>query len=200
MGGGVSGLPSVSEESELPLPVNMEPSEALEEESGEQQAPWAEIVTDQSGNVLGSSPDDVTPPVLPASPPPPHCSLEENTDPLSSMSEPELLPAEKGGETRGLPVAQSEPCILEALAHHSPEEETVVLRKGFRGLGFTIDKSRSGQKGSSTHTQVACMSCLSSLLSFFLSPSLLSPPPPSIPSFLPLFLHRPRSICTLCGQ
>lgn len=169
----MSGLPSVSEESELPLPVSMEPSEALEEESGEQQVPWAEIVTDQSGNMLGGSPDDVTPPVLPASPPPPHCSLEENTDPLSSMSEPELLPAdhEKGGETRGLPVAQSEPCILEALAHHSPEEKTVVLRKGFRGLGFTIDKSRSGQKGSSTHTRVAYMS---SLLSFFLSPSLLN--------------------------
>lgn len=151
MGGGMSGLPSVSEESELPLSVSMEPSEALEEESG---APWAETVMDQSGDVLGGLPDDVTPPVVPASPPHPHCSLEENTDPLSSMSEPELLPAEKGGDTRGLPVAQSEPCILEALAHHSPEEETVILRKGFRGLGFTIDKSRSGQKGSSTHTHV----------------------------------------------
>lgn len=197
----MSGLPSVSEESELPLSVSMEPSEALEEESG---APWAGTVMDQSGDMLGGLPDDVTPPVVPASPPHPHCSLEENTDPLSSMSEPELLPAEKGGDTRGLPVAQSEPCILEALAHHSPEEETVILRKGFRGLGFTIDKSRSGQKGSSTHTHVACMLCLSSLLSFFLSPPLLiidlSPPPPFIPSSLPLFLHRPRSICTLCGQ
>lgn len=164
MGGGVSGLPSVREESELPLSVSMEPSEALEEGpghlSGEREASWAEAenVMDQTGEVL---PNDTTPPAVPASPLPLHSSLDfppqENTDPLSTMSEPELLPVEKEGEMRGLPLAQSEPCILEAVAHHSSQEETVVLRKGFRGLGFTIDKSQSGQKGS--HITVMLHTC-----------------------------------------
>ena len=166
IGGGVSGLPSVREESELPLSVSTEPSEALEEGpgdlSGEREASWAEAeaenVTDQTGDVL---PNDTTPPAVPVSPPPLHSSPDfppqENTDPLSTMSEPELLPVEKGGETRGLPLAQSEPCILEAVAHHSSQEETVVLRKGFRGLGFTIDKSQSGQKGS--HITVMLHTC-----------------------------------------
>ena len=98
--------------------------------------------------------DDVTSPAVPASPPPPTSSLlsfpEDSVDPLSSTSEPDLLPHVEEGL---LPEAKSEPNIPEALKQlthlHPPQEEvfTLSLRKSFRGLGFTIDKSRSGQKG-----------------------------------------------------
>jgi len=166
-GGDGSVLPLVSEEPEPPAIVvqscedQEEPPKDLEKPSEEPEKPNSEEEDSirQTEEVSGIPlANDVTPPAVPASPPPPTSSLlslpEDSVDPLSSTSEPDLLPHVEEGQMQLLPEAKSEPNILEALKQlthlHPPQEEifTLSLRKSFRGLGFTIDRSRSGQKGS----------------------------------------------------
>ena len=83
------------------------------------------------------------------------CDLDntftEESDVLCSISEPHLL---SGGEHNTLTTDELETTHSETLLHDSVTERlnevgvfSVTLKKGFRGLGFMLDKPLSGQQG-----------------------------------------------------
>ena len=109
---------------------------------------------------------EVIPPELPAEGPPLDDSLFQDeyssdvysssipllpsTDLLGSTSEPQLLSGVERLAVEGVSEVKSESFLLDTTAATVDDEEgrvTVVLRKGFRGLGFTLDKAKSGQPG-----------------------------------------------------
>lgn len=113
---------------------------------------------------------EVSPPELPAEGPPLDGSLfqDENSsniysssipflpsnDLLGSTSEPQLLSGFESLAANGVSEVKSESFLLDTTAATVDDEEgrvTVVLRKGFRGLGFTLDKTKSGQPGKELH-------------------------------------------------
>lgn len=144
------------------LPIKASPMELVSIQEDNETQLEQDKISEERELVAG----DGTPPELPGDGPPLDESLLQDEtsasghlssspllpsiDLMASTSEPQLPSGLDNLAVEGVSAVKSEPFLLDRTAATVDEKVgriTVVLQKGFRGLGFTLDRTLSGQPG-----------------------------------------------------